>query len=50
MIDPSYDMENCTISINVIVDETEEDFNIRLKCITSRIEDDYDRLIKLLQV
>lgn len=52
MIDPSYDydMENCTISINVIVDETEEDFNIRLKCITSRIEDNYDRLIKLLQV
>lgn len=44
------DIESPIISIRVIVNETEEEFNARLKSTISNIENDYDRLIKLLQL
>lgn len=44
------DIESPIISIRVIVNETEEEFNARLKFTISNIENDYDRLIKLLQL
>ena len=44
------DIESHIISIRVIVNETEEEFNTRLKSIISNIENDYDRFIKLLQL
>ena len=44
------DIESSIISIRVIVNETEEAFNARLKSTISNIENDYDRLIKLLQL
>lgn len=44
------DIESPIISIRVIVNETEEEFNARLKSNISNIENNYDRLIKLLQL
>ena len=49
---PEFDdvIESPIISIRVIVNETEKEFNDRLKSTISNIENDYDRLIKLLQL
>lgn len=44
------DIESPIISIRVIVNETEEEFNARLKSTISNIENNYNRLIKLLQL
>lgn len=46
----NYDMEQTYISIRAIVQESEEELNNRVNSIRRRIEMDYDRMAKALEI
>lgn len=46
----NYDMETPTIVISAIVKESEEELNNRVNSIRRRIEMDYDRMAKALEI
>lgn len=46
----NYDMEQTYISISAIVQESEEELNNRVNSIRRRIEMDYDRMAKALEI
>jgi len=46
----NYDMELANIAIKAIVKETKEEFNNRVNSIRLRIEMDYDRMAKALEI
>ena len=41
--------DSCVIVISAVIDESEEDFTKRLNRIKKRIEDDYERMLGLLE-
>lgn len=46
----NYDMESPNIAIRAIIPESEEEFNNRVGTIRRRIEMDYDRMAKALEI
>lgn len=49
-IDSDYgEYDNCMIVISAVIDESEEEFAKRLNRIKKRIEDDYEKMLSLLE-